>query len=158
MKLTFFIYICNMKYYILLFCAFLLTSCGMGFGDDDAAQEVAVAWGDAYFNCDYHGADNYSTEESEKWLRLAASNTTEADLQLLRQNEAEVEADDYFPAASDTLRVVVLLVRNYLAPTVPGEEPRQEEEGLFQVTVVNRDGSWKVRMEGLPRSEKQSRD
>ena len=32
------------------------------------------------------------------------------------------------------------------------------EDGTIKVLVLKRDGEWKVRMEGLPRSEKQSRD
>ena len=100
----------------------------------------------------------YVTEESGKWLRFAASNTTESDLELLQRQQATVDADDYFPVATDTLRVVRLKVENYLSPTALGEASRQEEEGVFEVTVVKRADSWQVRMEGLPRSEKQSRD
>ena len=138
--------------------ATLMTGCGLGVGDDGAAGEAAVAWADAYFNCDFHQAEEYATEESDKWLRFAASNTTEADLELLREHPAEVEMQEYYTIANDTLRVVTLTVTNALAATAPDEDPRQDEKDTILVTVVKRDGDWKVRMEGLPRSEKQSRD
>jgi hypothetical protein len=147
-----------MKLLKMCMAALLLAGCDLGVSGDEAAQEAAVAWADAYFNCDFHEAAEYATPESEKWLRFAASNTTEAGLELLRERNARVEADDYFPVAYDTLRVIKLTVWNHLLPSVPGQEVRQAEKGEFIVTVVNRDGSWKVRMEGLPRSEKQSRD
>ncbi len=147
-----------MKHLLLCFTVLLMTGCGVGMADDQAAQEVALEWADAYFNCDYHAAAEYVTDESEKWLRFAASNTTEADLQLLRDHPATVEADEYFPVANDTLRLVTLTVQNPLATVTIGEDSRQMDEGTFQVSVVKRDGEWKVRMEGLPRSEKQSRD
>ncbi len=146
-----------MKQQILCFTALLMAGCGMNMSDEDARQ-VAVEWADAYFNCDYHAAADYVTHESEKWLRFAASNTREADLQLLREKPATVEADDIILASDDTLRVVKLTVSNALSPVAIGEEPGRTEEGVFAVTVVKRDAGWKVRMEGLPRSEKQSRD
>ena len=71
---------------------------------------------------------------------------------------ATVSAADYFTIANDTLRVVTLTVRDFLKATAVGATAELQQEGRFLVTVVKRDGEWKVRMEGLPRSEKQSRD
>ena len=155
-------YLCSRKNYkqmkkIALFAmAALLTACSIIEKDDNQATTVAEEWAEAYFNCDFHGAEALSTPESRRWLQFAASNTTQQDLDLLKQHAAEVEATDYFPDANDTLRVVELQVSHYLSPTL--QEAKQEEEGLFHITVVKRKGEWKVRMEGLPRSEKQSRD
>ncbi len=136
----------------------LFVSCGPGSDDDHTAQQIAESWAEAYFNADYHQAAEYVTPESTKWLHFAASNTTEADLQLLNQHHAEVESDDDFTVANDTLRVVTLTVRNGLAPTSFGQAPSQQEESKYLITVVKRDSGWYVKMEGLPRSEKQSHD
>lgn len=114
--------------------------------------------GRGLFNCDYHAAEALSTPDSRRWLQFAASNTTQQDLDLLKQHAAEVEATDFFPEANDTLRVVELMVRNSVKPTIAGEEPSQIEKAMFRTTVVKRNGSWLVRMASLPRSEKQSRD
>ena len=126
--------------------------------DDDQATAIAIEWGEAFFNCNYHAAEALSTPDSRRWLQFAASNTTQQDLDLLKQHAAEVEATDFFPEANDTLRVVELAVRNSVKPTIAGEQPSQIEKAMFRTTVVKRNGSWLVRMASLPRSEKQSRD
>ena len=147
-----------MKKFQILLLALSLTACNMIQNDDEQATAIAVEWGEAFFNCDYHTAEALCTPESRRWLQFAASNTTQQDLDLLKQQAAEVEATDFFPEANDTLRVVELVVRNSVKPTVAGEEPSQIDKALFQTTVVKRNGSWQVRMAGLPQSEKRSRD
>jgi hypothetical protein len=147
-----------MKKLLIWALALSLTACSMLRKDDDQATAVAVEWGEAFFNCDYHAAEALCTPESRRWLQFAASNTTQHDLDMLRQQAAQVEATEFFPEASDTLRVVELVVRNSVSPTIHGGESAQVEEALFHVTVVKRNGSWQVRMASLPRSEKQSRD
>ena len=144
----------------LLICTLLLslTACNMIQRDDDQATAVAVEWGDAFFNCDYHAAEVLSTPESRRWLQFAASNTTQHDLDLLKQHAAEVEATDFFPDANDTLRVVELVVHNSISPSIHAGESSQVDKALFHITVVKRNSKWLVRMADLPRSEKQSRD
>ena len=147
-----------MKKYLILSLTLALTACNMMQNDDDQATAIAIEWGEAFFNCDYHAAEALSTPDSRRWLQFAASNTTQQDLDLLKQHAAEVEATDFFPEANDTLRVVELVVCNSVKPTIAGEEPSQIEKAMFRTTVVKRNGSWLVRMASLPRSEKQSRD
>jgi hypothetical protein len=147
-----------MKKYLILSLTLALTACNMMQNDDDQATAIAIEWGEAFFNCDYHAAEALSTPDSRRWLQFAASNTTQQDLDLLKQHAAEVEATDFFPEANDTLRVVELVVRNSVKPTIAGEQPSQIEKAMFRTTVVKRNGSWLVRMASLPRSEKQSRD
>ena len=147
-----------MKKLLILAMVLSLTACKLTNREDTLATDVAVQWGEAFFNCDYHAAQALSTPESRRWLQFAASNTTQQDLDLLKQHAAEVEATDYFPAANDTLRVVQLVVRNSLSPAVNGGAPLQVDEALFSVTVVKRNDQWLVRMASLPRSERQSRD
>ena len=147
-----------MKKLLILAMVLSLTACNLTNREDTLATDVAVLWGEAFFNCNYHAAQALSTPESRRWLQFAASNTTQQDLDLLKQHAAEVEATDYFPAANDTLRVVQLVVRNSLSPAVNGGAPLQVDEALFSVTVVKRNDQWLVRMASLPRSERQSRD
>ena len=147
-----------MKKLLILAMVLSLTACNLTNREDTLATDVAVQWGEAFFNCDYHAAQALSTPESRRWLQFAASNTTQQDLDLLKQHAAEVEATDYFPAANDTLRVVQLVVCNSLSPAVNGGAPLQVDEALFSVTVVKRNDQWLVRMASLPRSERQSRD
>jgi hypothetical protein len=147
-----------MRKAIVMALTVLMSGCSMIQSDDNQATEAAVAWGEAFFNCDFHEAEQYCTPESGRWLQFAASNTTQHDLDLLARQGATVQATDYFPEANDTLRVVELRVSHALKPSAPGAEAQQVDEALYHVVVVNRSGSWQVRMAGLPRSEKQSRD
>lgn len=149
-----------MKVFFLFCTALLLSGCDFTSDHDNEAIEAAVNWAEAYFNYDFHKAEEYITPESGQWLIFAASNTTEHDLQLIQQNVdgATVEVEDFFAEANDTLRVVSLRVSNYVSSTLPAESAQLVDEGVFNVTTVLRDGKWKVRMEGLPQSEKQSRD
>jgi hypothetical protein len=135
----------------------LMASCNTGFNGDNEAKATATQWAEAYFNCDFKDAANYTTPESERWLRFAASNTTEEDLKLVNGG-ATASAEEYFTVANDTLRVVTVSVRNFLKATAIGAPAEIQQEGTFLVTVVHRNGEWKVRMEGLPRNEKQNRD
>ena len=147
-----------MKKTLVLALSLLLAACDMMQNDDNEATSTAVQWGEAFFNCDYHAAEALCTPESRRWLLFAASNTTQQDLDLLKQHAAQVEATDFFPEANDTLRVVELVVCNSVKPTVAGEEPSQIDKAVFHTTVVKRNGSWLVRMASLPQSEKQSHD
>jgi hypothetical protein len=146
-----------MKKLLIFALTLSLTACNMIQRDDDQATAVAVEWGEAFFNCNYHAAEALCTPESRRWLQFAASNTTQHDLDLLKQHAADVEATDFFPDANDTLRVVELVVRNSITPSTNAEKSSQKEKALFHVTVVKRNGNWLVRMADLPRSEKQSR-
>ena len=147
-----------MKKTLVLALSLLLAACDMIQNDDNETTSTAVQWGEAFFNCDYHAAEALCTPESRRWLQFAASNTTQQDLDLLKQHAAQVEATDFFPEANDTLRVVELVVCNSVKPTVAGEEPSQIDKAVFHTTVVKRNGSWLVRMASLPQSEKQSHD
>jgi hypothetical protein len=146
-----------MKLLLLFATAFIMAGCSVGNDGDQQAQNVAGAWADAYFNCDFKDASNYVTPESQKWLQYAASNTTEQDLKLLQEaGGARVTISDSFDEANDTMRLVTLNVTNCL--TVQGQTSALTKEGTFKVVVVKRDAGWQVRMAGLPQSGMQSRD
>ena len=127
-----------MKVFFLFCTAILLSGCNFTNDHDNEAIEAAVNWAEAYFNYDFHKAEEYVTPESGRWLKFAASNATEHDLQLVQQNEegATVEVEDFFPEANDTLRVVSLKVSNFVSSTLPAESAQLVEEGVFNVTTV----------------------
>ena len=143
------------------YCLIALTALQLACAGDsatDAARAAAGEWADSYFNCDYVRAASHSTAESERWLRLAASNTSQAKLDLLNERPAECEVRRV-DLSGDTLAIATVVVSDYVPPTLLGDTPRRSAaEGTFYVRLVMRDGAWKVRMEGLPRSERQSRD
>ena len=136
----------------------IVVSCNLGVDGDQTALSAAEQWAEAYFNDDFQEAGKYATPESERWLRFAASNATEEDLQLLNANKATTEADEHFSTANDTLRVVTLHVKNYLSYTSLGSKAVQVKEGVCHVNVVKTKDGWRVKMEGLPQSGMQSHD
>ena len=146
-----------MKQLLLFVAAILMAGCDIGTDGDQQARNVAGDWADAYFNCDYKDASKYVTPESQKWLQYAASNTTAEELKLLKEaGGAQVSVSDTFDEANDTMRLVTMNVTNVL--TTQQQSLVLAKDATFKVMVVKRNGSWKVRMAGLPQSGKQSRD
>ena len=147
-----------MKYLLFLVFAALMTGCHYLMGEDGTAADVAERWAEAYFRCDYHEAEKLCTPESWRWLQFAASNTTQHDLDLIGERVVKVEFDDFFPQRNDTMMTVRLRVSHYLKPAAIGLKSTLGEDGVFDIVVVKRHDQWMVRMEGLPRSGRQSRD
>ncbi len=119
----------------------------------------ALAFADAYFNYDFAKAKAFCTDESMKWLQFAASNMHEADLEILRAQDekAMVEIENIRPDSNDSTGSVVLRVSNYMRPDTIGKAGRMIESAFFRFPYVRRNGKFLIRMDGLPRSEKQSR-
>ena len=147
-----------MKQLLLFMGAILFAGCEGGMDSDQQARHAAEEWADAYFNCDFKDASEYVTPESQKWLQYAASNTSAEELKQLQESGgAKVIASEGFDEANDTMRLVTLNVTNSLKSSGQGTTGIIKD-ATFKVEVVKRDAGWKVRMAGLPRSEKQSRD
>ena len=143
-----------MKLLLLFATAILVAGCDAGMTGDQQARNAVEDWADAYFNCDFKDAKEYVTEESQKWLQFAASNTTEQDLKLLQEaGGAQIAVSDDFEEANDTMRLVTLTVNNCLTA-----KSALSQEATFKVRVVKREAGWQVRMEGLPQNGMQSRD
>ena len=143
-----------MKLLLLFATAILVAGCDAGMTGDQQARNAAEDWADAYFNCDFKDAKEYVTEESQKWLQFAASNTTEQDLKQLQEaGGAQIAVSDDFEEANDTMRLVTLTVSNCLTA-----KSALSQEATFKVRVVKREAGWQVRMEGLPQNGMQSRD
>lgn len=120
---------------------------------NDAAA-VAEQFGRAYFNYDFEQARQYCTAESERWLRFAASNVYEADVDVLRGMEkgAEVVAEPADYADDDSTATVVLNVGGAMVRDTIGRGGRVAGNGAYRLSMVMRDGRWLVRMASLPRS------
>lgn len=147
-----------MKQLLLFMGAILFAGCEGGMDSDQQARHAAEEWAEAYFNCDFKDASEYVTPESQKWLQYAASNTSAEELKQLQEaGGAKVIASEGFDKANDTMRLVTLNVTNSLKPKGQGTT-EIITDATFKVEVVKREAGWLVRMAGLPRSEKQSRD
>ena len=143
-----------------LIAALLLVTCSPGRSNtDEQAQETAAEFAEAYFNYDFQTAGNYTTPESRKWLSYAASNVTQAIVDLYNAQEVRATADiaDFY-WANDTTAIVNIIVNHYITNDSIGASPRIAEEGSFSLTIVRRDDKMLVRMGGPLRNEKQNPD
>jgi hypothetical protein len=148
------------KVAILVSVVLLATACSETPKAPDAlVSDKALAFAEAYLNYDYQEALRHVTPESEKWLRYAASNLTQEDIDAVNGQEeaATVEADDV-TWTSDSTAVVAITASNLMVKDSIGKAAYWHEEAEYRLTVVKRDGRYYVRMACPLRSERQSRD
>lgn len=133
----------------------LLTGCMGGINDDGDAESVAESFAKDYFNYNLKEAQLFCTPESERWIRFAASNIYEADVERLRGMDSGADVEligvDY---TSDTTAVAVLRVDGALVRDTIGSAGHVVDKSEYRLTLVKRGERWLVRMASLPRSEK----
>ena len=136
------------------------SSCKQEPGSEEQLLEDADSFAVNYFNWHFEQALRYCTPESEKWLRYAASNVHEADVELLRNKEedAQVELGDIIYNDNDSIVTIETKVYDYLQMDSIGKAAHLVPESTFRLTMVKRSGKWLIRMESTLRSEKQSHD
>lgn len=134
----------------------MLVSCDNTLDNKQMAMESIGNFATQYFNYNFAGAMEYCTPESRKWISLAATNVTEADLEVLRAKEdgamAEVLSIDF--GAGDTTATATVRVVNFMLADTIGVPGHIEREAVYRLPAVLRDGRWLVRMACPPRSEK----
>ena len=152
-----------MKMYGLWLSCLLCIAAGEGqegSGKTDV-EKVAATFSDAYFNYDFKRAEKYITPESRQWLYFAASNVSQATLDVLNQLGEEEQPTVFVGGTEvidDSTQAVSVSIRNIVDTDSIGQPPTLRDEETFRLTLVNREDNWMVKMEGLPRSEKRSRD
>lgn len=149
----------------LLWLLALCTACtGGSITEKGQIEEQCDSFANYYFNWHFDKAMHFVTPESEKWLRFAASNVTEDDVAQLRAKDADatIEIEDVDLDDDDSTAHVTVKVVHFLQMDSIGQAAHLTEEGSFRLTLSKtqdeEDGTWKVRMEGLPRSGKKSHD
>ena len=153
----------KLKHILVFFGAFILLSCNRHrntAGNTDVV-EAADSFAIHYFNWHFEKAAKFATEESRLWLSYAASQVQQEDLDILRDKpDATVIAENV--EMSDSAICVIMTVHDFLQMDTIGTEAHRVEKARFRLPVVrlweNGKQVWKVRMEGLPRSEKQNHD
>lgn len=125
----------------------------------EKAGRTATSFAEAYFNYDFKKAIELTTPETTKWIRFAASNISEEDLnELNNRTEGASVTLTGCELLNDTTCEAVLEIGNYLTADSIGRPIVSRHDGVFRLTVIQRDGQWKIRMAGLPRSETRSHD
>ena len=102
-------------------------------------------WRAAQFNA-------FALQESERWLRYAASNVNETDVELLRQKpeDASIEITDIDFGDDETSATITLTVHNFLQMDSIGQDPQLIEQADFQLPMCMEKGLWKIKLEKLP--------
>ena len=113
-----------------------------------------------YFNYHFADAMRFCTPESEKWLRYAASNVHQADIDKLRAQEepATVEIGETEINETDSTATISMTVSNFLRMDSIGTSGHWVSHATFKFQAVCKNKQWKIRMEDLPRSERRNRD
>ena len=131
--------------------------CSCSQSDDVSPWEQAVeSFSVAYFNWDYPKAASYATDGSLPWLRYAASQVTQEDVELLnaKAEQATVEVMPDVEMVSDSCVVAMVLVRNFLDMDSIDRPSVLCEEASFHLNAVRVNGRWAVHLPALPRRER----
>ena len=136
------------------------SSCKQEPGSEEQLLEDADSFAVNFYNWHFEQALRYCTPESGKWLRYAASNVHEADVELLRNKaeDATVEINDIDFGDDEVSAIADITVRNFLQMDSIGEEAHLVEEADFLLPMCMENGVWKVRMASLPQSGKRNHD
>lgn len=129
-----------------------LLSCQSHEGSDTQLKEDADSFATHYYNWHFEQAMRYCSPGSEKWLRYAASNVRQADIELLRAkaSDATVEVGDIdFLNGGDSATVSVT-VSDFLRMDTIGTGATPVGKATFLLPMVIHEGKWKVVLDGMP--------
>ena len=132
---------------------FLFNSCQHQ-GSESQLKQVVDSFSVAYFNWQFSRAVPYCTKESEIWLRYAASQVHQADVDILRVQEQGASHQIGDIVYDGNSANVVLMVSDYLQMDTIGREGRMIKQAEFHLPLVYREGKWRVSLTGLPRAYK----
>lgn len=121
-------------------------------GDNkDQLESTVDSFSMAYFNWRFPAALKYCTPQSRKWLVFAASQVNESDVEALcnKQEGADCKIDD-MDFSDDSTATVSVVVSNFLAMDTIGHVPETKVEKTFRFHAVERQGMWKIQLDGLP--------
>ena len=144
---------------LFLLAALVFGGCQEHDGSEDQLQECVDSFAVYYYNWHLDKAARFCTADSRQWLQFAASNVHQEDLDTLhnKAEDAQVEIGD-ISQTDDNSATAEIHVSDFLQMDTIGQPPTLVDEADFTLQLVMEQGKWRVRMEGLPRSGKQSRD
>lgn len=138
-----------MRKIFLFFLPLLLTGC-FHHGENDAKKAVD-SFSVAYFNWRFKDALPFVTSESARWLRFAASQVNQEDVDSLRSKRyaADVRVEDV-SSIDDTTKLATVIVKDFIAMDSIGREPRTIPVDTFHIRVTLTNGFWRVHLRRLP--------
>lgn len=136
-------------------CYLTLTSCDIHKGSESQLKDDIDSFATYYYNWHFEQAAAYCTPESKRWLKFAASNVHQADIDSLRAKatDALVEVDDVVFHDDDTTATVAIHVKNFLQMDSIGQVAHPVSEATFQLPMVLRHDKWWIHLKSLPRKD-----
>ena len=128
-----------------------LLGCQPHEGSEKQLTEDADSFATYYYNWHFEKAVKFCTPESEKWLRYAASNVKQADIDLLhaKREDAAVSIEDIdYPDEKNA--TVSISVSNFLKMDTIGKVAHIQESATFLLPMTLHDGMWKIVLSELP--------
>lgn len=124
--------------------------------EEDRMRNNINNFASAYFNWQYKEALPFCTPESERWLRFAASNVTQEDVDLLRaqQEGASHKIDSINYDKGDTTATAYITVKNFLQADSIDTPAHMVKRARICIPLVLRNKKWLVKMEVPLQSEK----
>lgn len=139
----------------------LVASLGACRHQDDEAQlkETVDSFATNYYNWRFEAAKAYCTPESGRWLRYAASQVHQEDVDVLKAQAqgAKYEIQDIAYADNDTTATISISVRDFLRMDTIGTVAHLTKEAAYTFTAVRRNEKWKVALSSLPRALKEQK-
>ena len=133
--------------FIIIGVTTLIASCHTTVSEDERISERVDSFATYYFNWQYDKAAAYCQ-------------VREGDVEQLKAKESQLTTEiisiDYSPDEQQAR--VKQRVSNYMEARGFGEPPAECEEGIYEWTLVKDKRAWLIRMEALPRNEKQNHD
>ena len=136
----------------ILTSVYTLTGCQSHQGDENQLENDIDSFATYYFNWQFPKTQKYCTQSSEPWLRYAASNVHQADVDLLRTKaeDATVEINDIDFSDDGANATVSITVYNFLQMDSIGQDPQLIEQADFQLPMCMEKGLWKIKLDKLP--------
>jgi len=129
-----------------------LSGCQPHEGSEKQLLEDVDSFATYYYNWYFEKALKYCTPESERWLRFAASNVHQADIDLLhaKEQDAVIEIEDVDYHDDKVSATVNLSVTDFLQMDTIGTEAHLKNKATFQLPMTLHEGKWKVALSQLP--------
>lgn len=130
----------------------VFTGCQPHEGSEDQLKADADSFATLYYNWHFPKAAKYCTPESERWLRYAASNVHQGDIDQLHKKaeDATIEITDVDFGDDEVSAIITLKVNNFLQMDTIGQEAHLIPQAEVQIPMEMHGQKWKVKLEKLP--------
>ena len=154
------------KYVRYVICSFIFVTATLATigcvesDEEEQAAKTAIEFADHFFNYELKEAASLATDDSQKWINFFASNVDEATINLIRnqQENATITIDD-ITINTPTMATATITANNFVW-SMGGikDSAIVIEKARFTLYLRKENEKWRIRMDSLPQSERQSRD